>query len=980
MKKIEIHLIFPLLLASLTAGSQSAVSPGDQVSSSTTGIHNRDWTILATYTVPGKASGLAFDGEYLFCGIYGVNSDKVYRINPDDGSYVEQFSNPDIDDAFGLTCDGTNLWTIIQPVSSSNQAQATEMDISGGNFLSQIILPDHYMSGIAFDNGNFWVATYYPDPGKIYKVDPSGNVLVQFQSPNQQPWDICVENGSLWVADYNADMIYKLDQSGNVLENHPSQGIKPSGIVYDGQYLWYVDGQLGSPSTLYKVDLSGSGTPQINIPVAEYNYGPVTIGDSVVWYLEINNSGTGDLVVDHIAIPDAVPIFSWYAFPAVLSPGDQILVDLIYKPQDPIPLNALITVYSNDPVHLAVDVTLTGVGVISGPSLFLTESWHDYQNVRMNAFTRWFAEIRNLGDEPLIITDLIFDDSHFFADEGFSLPCQIPVQGSALLGIWFHPEENMNYTATIDIINNDPFYNPAELTLEGTGLNQDYPVGTLLWDYSITTSYDNSPKAIAPLNDITGDGINEVIICSEDDFIRCLNGNSSGTADVLWEREIYAGAVYSQNALSATTDLDNDGYNDLVAGTAWGDRSIICLSGKDGSIIWKHDTHEYGDGGWVYQVNYSYDYNNDGTSDILAATSDDANNTGPRRIYCLDAFTGIPIWDCVTEGPVFSVIGIEDFNGDMKPDVLAGASDSGENEGRVYGINGLNGNILWTAYAEGTSVWALTQTDDANGDGIKDVMAGDFGGHLYLLDAADGSVIHNSSIGPCLILRFEKLNDVNGDAHPDVLIGHSGSNAVVVDGMTCQNIWLKPVADMPCNIDRIEDISGDGINDVIIGTLYADNYCYFLDGTDGSEIESVNTGDPVDAISAISDITGDGSMEVVTGGRSGSVTCLSGGLNASIGIKEPSLVATPDIRLSVHPNPLHEETVVFIKVNQDIIFDLVVIDVQGRVVRSLIGDAVASDLYSVIWDGTDDAGNSLPEGIYFITIVRLKSDFQLTLM
>jgi hypothetical protein len=67
-KKIEIHLIFSLLLASLTAGAQSAISPGDRVSSLTTGIHNRDWTIVATYTVPGKASGLAFDGEYLYCG------------------------------------------------------------------------------------------------------------------------------------------------------------------------------------------------------------------------------------------------------------------------------------------------------------------------------------------------------------------------------------------------------------------------------------------------------------------------------------------------------------------------------------------------------------------------------------------------------------------------------------------------------------------------------------------------------------------------------------------------------------------------------------------------------------------------------------------------------------------------------------------------------------------------------------------------
>ena len=43
-----------------------------------------EWTIVASYPIPEGASGLAYDGTYLYCGIYGANGDEFYRIDPDD--------------------------------------------------------------------------------------------------------------------------------------------------------------------------------------------------------------------------------------------------------------------------------------------------------------------------------------------------------------------------------------------------------------------------------------------------------------------------------------------------------------------------------------------------------------------------------------------------------------------------------------------------------------------------------------------------------------------------------------------------------------------------------------------------------------------------------------------------------------------------------------------------------------------------------
>ncbi len=45
-------------------------------------------------------------------------------------------------------------------------------------------------------------------------------------------------------------------------------------------------------------------------------------------------------------------------------------------------------------------------------------------------------------------------------------------------------------------------------------------------------------------------------------------------------------------------------------------------------------------------------------------------------------------------------------------------------------------------------------------------------------------------------------------------------------------------------------------------------------------IHSFNFSEAVDGIGAIPDITGDGSMEMVAGGRDGKLYCYSGGINA----------------------------------------------------------------------------------------------------
>ena len=932
--------------------------------------NTKDWSIVASYDINGKASGLAWDGvAYIYYGIYGTNGDKVYKFDIGSGNSSLQFSNPAIDDSYGMTWDGQDIWIIDQPSSSANPALATELDLSG-NIISTITLPDHYMSGIAYDNGDFWVCTYYPDPGTIYKINSSGTILTQFQSPGEQPWDICLENGDLWVADYYDHMLYKIDISGSLIESHAAENIKPSGIVFDDNYLWYCDGQISTtPSKLYKVDLGGAGTPAINVPVAFHDYGIVTIGSNPVWNMLVSNTGTAPLIINDIDIPIGEPVTTSFLTPATVDPGNSTIVPLFYSPSEAVYMDITIDVVSNDPVNPSIPVRLTGHGVYPGPSATFGDTDHDYGIVRDDAHTRWFFKLKNIGDEPLEVSGInsSADEFYIFPDDPF--PLQIETLDSAMIGMWFNPEDPIYYNGTMDVVTNDPGNLSISVGLEGDGLKQDWPLGETLWHYYIDVSFDNSPKAIDYINDVTYDSIEDVIICSEDNYIRCFNGNAFGEGDVMWEYFIYSGSVHGQNSLDIA-DINGDGLDEVIIGTTGGSRSIIALEGKTGQLLWQHQTSEYGDGGWVYQVNCSYDYNGDGIIDVLASTGNDGGNTGPKRVYCLNGLNGESIWECYTDGPNFSCLGVKDFTGDGIADAIGGASNNGETEGKVYGINGADGSIEWTFTTSGSSVWALEQLNDVNGTGVEEIIAGDFGGNIYIINPENGGQLHSTSAGNNLIIRFVKLDDVNNDGHPDILLAYSGTNGIVLSGLDASTIWFQSLADKAWVADRIADITGDGINDAIIGTLFSDNYCYFMDGTNGDELLSIDYYTPLDAIRAIPDIVGDFSMEMMAGGRDGKVFCYSGGIDAFTDIKES--IDYDKIMAHCYPNPFNpgSGTVTSINyfINESAYTVVNIYDIQGRLIAQPDRGHKQKGLHVIDWNGRSDGGNILPGGLYFCRI------------
>ena len=175
---------------------------------------------------------------------------------------------------------------------------------------------------------------------------------------------------------------------------------------------------------------------------------------------------------------------------------------------------------------------------------------------------------------------------------------------------------------------------------------------------------------------------------------------------------------------------------------------------------------------------------------------------------------------------------------------------------------------------------------DVNGDGIGDVIVGNFSasingtnsGNAQVLSGVDGSLIHNFDG----VNRFDffgsfvsGVGDVNGDGFADVMAGAptEGDNPTAqvfsgADGSIIHNFAAPDSLGFSGN--GIGDLNGDGVSDLLIGNPFSlpGGSVLIFSGSDGSQIRELRgVGSDLEAfgssVDAAGDVNGDGVPDVV---------------------------------------------------------------------------------------------------------------------
>ncbi len=908
------------------------------------------------------------------------------------GVEVDQVSinYPTIKPSQGLTHDGTNFWFIERSSGGDFFKVATDGTVLDSITSSQLFGGAKYMGGAGWDGTHLWVSVYYPNPdAALYKIDVSTKSIVDtIPTYGTQPQGITFKGDTLFYDmddnDGDDERVFAVDLAteDTLFSFHvPDQASQsPRGLAWDGTFFWLLAEPVGgsiNQRQLFKYDLGGSGTPGINVPITSIFFPNTTVGNTANYDLTIYSNGSATLTVDSIKVTGNGFSFDPISFPVQIPSGNSSDVTLNFTPLDYTIYAGTVSIYCNDPVTPVVQVSLTGHGLLSGATTGLTASSHNFGSVWVGeGITYWDFSIFNMGDQNLDVTNMQLGVPEF-SIESPTLPFQIFPTDTVDLRIYFYPTQVATYEDTLKISTNDLSNPVSEVFVEGAGVFNTYNYGFAFWQYQVPlhpNSTSSSPRieALKPINDITGDGISEVVISTENYWTMCLDGAASGSSFPIWVFTTYMGSNNTgsiganfeygvQDAMQIANDFDGDGFNDVVLAVGGGNEHIYVLNGTNGEIIWQYgDDINYSLGDFE-AVDVQRDFNGDNVEDVLAIADGNSDGTGYKRAYLFNGTNGDIIWEHFYPGPnpAFgkTIISVDDFTGDNIPDAVIAYGNNGSTDQSVRALNGSNGNEIWTREMidyEPKELLALPLPNDST-----DIIAAEYFNRIHRLNGRNGLIEWTYPLGPSAgVIQIALIEDVDNDQIPDVLIASFANNGFnCLSGGSGTQLWFWQM-DYQFGVTAVPDLDNDGLEDVVVGSR--NEYLYCINGKGDSLIFRNQFSDWLYSVNVMPSIDGNNSYEILAGTRDGVVASLSGGTDVITYIETVEEIPADFALLQNYPNPFNPSTKIEFKIPAAGLVNIKVYDLLGREVITLINDELQPGNYTIDFDAS-----TLASGIYF---------------
>ncbi len=863
----------------------------------------------------------------------------------------------------------------------------------------RITNPQRYIGGITFDGTDIWVSDYYPTDGRLYKINWDTKAIVDSISTlGAQPTGVAYDDSYLYYAmdrfssEPNFNLIYVVDPVSHdtvrtiqMPDNNPLGDVNPRGLAIFGRYMWLIAKPLGSPSgqAIYQYDLGGNGTPSIALSAKVFNIGNVAVGSSGNAVCTIQNTGSGDLILDSVGVMFSQNFSTNLTPPYTITPNNSVAFTITFTPQSFGKDSAYFILYSNDIVRGPQTVKTYGNGISASGFISVPDSF-DYNTRRINSTTKWNLKIQNLANEELYVDSaaLLSFTGGFYLQSG-TFPVTVPPLSSLNVRVWFQPHSVGTHAAVLRLFNNSTNAPEADISLSGIGEQQNIALGVPLWKHTVAdhpiSNSGRLVKAVRAINDITEDGKKDIIVSTENYWTMALNGNGSGTTDSLWAFTSYisnysAGSIgtvgdYShQKALEIASDLNGDGFNDVVIGTGGGNEHVYAIDGKKGTMLWTYgtdaqDSFSLGD---FTAVDVKRDFNNDDVPDVVAiASATETGGIGGRRMaYLFNGINGEIIWTAPMLGFTHGIISTGDLNNDGTPDVVATV---GEPSFKATAFSGTNGVQIWNFPVP--SGGSAKEVIEFPVPGItSDIILGAFWGPIYRLNGATGMQKWSRPTGNSGVMQLAILKDVTGDGVDEVLAVLLGNGTYCINGENGDIVWSLATSNT-MGITAVSDLNSDGIDEVAIAVQ--NTGAKIVRGNNGEQLAlyTTTTTEQTREIAIVPDMDNNNSFEIIFGGKIGNIVLLSGGPDAPAGISSGGQSLPKEFSLSNnYPNPFNPTTTFHINLPQMVNVEISIYNILGQKIRGISYENMAAGVNEITWNGKNDNRETATSGVYIARV------------
>ena len=434
-------------------------------------------------------------------------------------------------------------------------------------------------------------------------------------------------------------------------------------------------------------------------------------------------------------------------------------------------------------------------------------------------------------------------------------------------------------------------------------------------EVDITASYgeitDNSGGL--SLADLNGDGIPDITMNFNDDYIYTALGHADGT----FAAPQVADTTFAINPSGwAVLDLNGDGYPDFIDYDSY--FTAIFLGNGDGTFAAPKIVYSTGESPTTGAQNSPgsnlvvADFNKDGTPDFAVV---DAGSVSYDRASIFighgdGSFIGIPAVAPVNDPNTFpqglDAYAALDLNGDGKQDVLLQSSMGSGPYPYISALSNGKGNFTYKQALAGGAGGFETQevstaTGDFNGDGLQDVLfSGESasGKHVLAVSLSNGDgtlqapvALNMGTTAFAFTLTGMSIGDVNGDGKLDIIATYQSISTAVPSGFvvilgngdgTFQPATFT-VFGTSLYSSALADFNGDGKLDLVLsdtGSSSAAAKVSIIYG-DGSGIfnaanaQTIQTGNVIISLLP-GDVNQDGKLDLVM---------LSEGLRTSTGLQ-----------------------------------------------------------------------------------------------